>query len=496
MSLFFLHSSQLNPEKQTALVMDCLCTLKATVAVIHTSTYFRPDYLQQLQKPHLQEYLYSLLEIAISVTQDDSFLLDCRSASGLLVTSVLQSLLSDKLLLTTIIYLFGWKDCMKKSIFVSSEIFKRTSEIISKYWNLDCSSLVSQIIICHSCLSKLPSSLLHTDVSGIMDDKVENFERRKTDTGDPPQSLFCDIVLPRILQICHRIDEKSTTVYSFRTLCIWTNEAFNSCKLWAIEKQNEKLERFSADSLIMTSILETLQNNISHPIDAVRHQIKASVDKVFGIADLFENLEAALQKFVESALTGDFRNRGKCISLNCLLDYIDINSVLKFRPNLPTDLVESLDDFHVVSHVCDLYGKAAKRDRDQCEHFDQYKDSWISRWAEPVFKVVTTGESMAKSALVEYVLPSLLKTYPGLLFDVFEQTQKRAGAPPYIIAAISLFKTARGMKTFAEKKILESQQNVDDEKLWHGFIPVEYVRNCLSHIDDQVLLCSFLVYWK
>ena len=293
-------------------------------------------------------------------------------------------------------------------------------------------------------------------------------------------NLFATSVLDCLLKVCATINEKGLTVYAFKTLFCWTSEAYNQCKRLIDDQNLTDLQLYSPNGGITINLLQTFNSFIDHPIDAVRHQVRNSLEKIIRMLNLFQDSESYIRSLLLNWLQGSLKVRSKCLSLNCVLDYIDVERLLEIRVNLPLDLLDCLSDSNLGSHICDLYVKAATKHKTGLSDIDD----WIRIWCEPVFKALSSSERLKRTFLTDYIIPGLLKAFPDLIRIILYRSRILEDSEDYIVASVVFLASAKNMRECARVKL-------DDEKMegaeyWHGLIPMQFMELCLCHRDEKV----------
>ena len=293
-------------------------------------------------------------------------------------------------------------------------------------------------------------------------------------------NLFATSVLDCLLKVCATVNEKGLTVYAFKTLFYWTSEAHNQCKRLINDQNLTDLKLYSPNGGITINLLQTFNSFIDHPIDAVRHQVRNSLEKIIRILNLFQDSESYIRSLLLNWLQGSLRVRSKCLSLNCVLDYINVERLLEIRVNLPLDLLDCFSDSNLGSHICDLYVKAATKHKTGLSDIDD----WIRIWCEPVFKALSSSERLKRTFLTDYIIPGLLKAFPDLIRIILYRSRILEDSEDYIVASVVFLASAKNMRECARVKL-------DDEKMegaeyWHGLIPMQFMELCLCHRDEKV----------
>ncbi|XP_065068147.1 tRNA (32-2'-O)-methyltransferase regulator THADA-like isoform X1 [Rhopilema esculentum] len=316
-------------------------------------------------------------------------------------------------------------------------------------------------------------------------DKCDSEIRRRT--------LFTDSILDCLLDICSTVNEKGLTVYAFRSLNCWTTEAYNHCKaLLGVESETTDLGFYSPSCDTTPKLLRTLNGYLDHPVDAVRHQVRHSLEKVIKIINLFPDSEAHINMLLGNWLHGNLKIRSKCLSLICVLDHISATKFLEIRKSLPFDLLDCLNDCNLSSCICDLYVKSATCHFSEIREGESQRDSWLRIWCEPVFKAISLSDRIRRTYITDYIVPGLLKAFPGLINVILEKSRDLENTRDYVITTIVFLSCARGLRDCAKLDL--AAKRVDCVSYWHGLARMEFMELCLCHIDEQVRLdCLALI---
>lgn len=293
-------------------------------------------------------------------------------------------------------------------------------------------------------------------------------------------NLFATSILDCLLKVCATVNEKGLTVYAFKTLSCWISEAHDQCKRLIDDQNFTGLELYSPYGGVTIDLLHTLNTYIDHPIDAVRHQVRNSLEKIIRILNLFQDSETYIRSLLLNWLQGSLKVRSKCLSLNCVLDYIDVERLLEIRVNLPLDLLDCLNDSNLGSHICDMYVKAATKHKAGLPDVD----NWIRIWCEPVFKALSSSERLKRTFLTDYIVPGLLKAFPDLIRMILYRSRILEDSEDYIVASVVFLASAKNMRECARVKL--DDDRIEDAEYWHGLIPMEFMELCLCHGDEKV----------
>ena len=528
-------------------MLNCLSALKAIIALLHSQPTEESHQHTSYPDPNI-ETLCDVLEYAINILQDSNFMLDCRSTAGIALVSTLQYLVPEEglrliaplmlakqnessVLLEKVVEVFNEKKAKDKGIYTAvmriiSEKFGEQKEENRRF---------SKLIICHGFITKLDSGMLHGGGLSSADDhnvtKIQNdshdmmsfgknlvekvscldiAETSKYDddvligrpvvgsesrnnprNSDPDatsdrskRSIFISSILNCLLDTCATVNEKGMTVYAYRTLYSWTVEALGHCKRLLDSGSLNCDSVYSPQNDITPRLLFALNNYLDHPVDAVRHQVRNSLENVIRIINLFPDSELHIKTLLSSWLNGNLKSRSKCMSLVCILDHVSVQRLLEIRPYLSADLLDCLNDSNLASHICDLYVKCASKHKSEIDHSQCDIEPWVNVWCEPVFKSLSSGDSLKRTYSTDYIVPGLLKAFPSLLHLILDRSRNLENCEDYIVTSIVFLSSARSLQECSKVKL--SEQLKDDDYYWHGLVRMEYMELCILHIDEQV----------
>lgn len=527
-------------------MLNCLSALKAVIALLHYESLGEgiPGSLSRQMSEGFSEILCSILECAFDILQDSNFMLDCRSTAGMAIVSILQYLLSGEILQTIVVLMLSiTQETVNQSLSSGNidemradknELNRKVAQIIKESFRQlgDAAYRYSKLIICHGLITKLNERFLHgislsteatressegelftkledhsyvanEPIVDSLSNKVEGISLTSKDTDevaherDPKKtecektlsvakkSLFTTFILNCILDTCAVVNEKGMTVYAFRTLYSWTAEAMNHCnKLLGFGCLSHK-EVYSPRNDVTPRLIFTLNNYLDHPVDAVRHQVRNSLENVIRIINLFPDSELHIQSLLSKWLHGNLKSRSKCLSLSCISDYVSVKKFLHIRPNLPVDLLDYLNDSDLASHICDLYVKSASKYKSGIDSHESSVNTWVSVWCEPVFKALSTNDPLRRSYVRDYIVPGLLKSHPELICLILDKAHRDGTeCQDYKITSIVFLSSARSLQECSRIRL--NEHKVDDQDYWHGLVRMEYMKLCLAHIDEQV----------
>ena len=297
-------------------------------------------------------------------------------------------------------------------------------------------------------------------------------------------SVFSSSVLNCLLDNCAVVKEKGITVYAFRAMYSWTVEALNHCKSLLDAGRLPLSSIYAPKRNVVARLIFALNNHLDHPVDAVRHQVRNSLENVIKIINLFPDSQSHTKVLLYDWLHGSLKSRSKCSSLICLSDYVSVEKFLEIRPNFPVELLDYLNDCDVASHICDLYVKCAKRSKSDIDADDTSTETWIRVWCEPVFKALSTSGPLKRSYIRDYIVPGLLKVLPRLVCLILERSRTLNEQEFYVIPSIVFLSSSQSIQECS--RIQFSQQSMDHAEFWHGLVRMKYMELCLSHVDEQV----------
>ena len=298
------------------------------------------------------------------------------------------------------------------------------------------------------------------------------------------QSLFVTSILNCLLDNCATVNQKGMTVYAYRTLYSWTVEALGHCKKLRESGSLQSTVAYSPQNDVTGRLIFTLNSYLDHPVDAVRHQVRNSLENLIRIINLFPDAEFQLQRLLSLWLDGNLRSRSKCLSLVCISEYISIERFLEIRKCLPLDLLDCLNDSNLASHICDLYVKPASRHKSEIINNKSDIEIWVHVWCEPVFKALSSCDPLRRSYITDYIVPGLLKIYPMLISLILDRSRRIETCEDYIVTSIVFLSSSRSLQECSSVKLHD--QVTDASTYWHGLIQLDYMEICLLHIDDQV----------
>ena len=342
--------------------------------------------------------------------------------------------------------------------------------------------------------SALPSGPSEME-GGLDEEAIGSVDKR--DSKIRRRTLFTDLILDCLLDICSTVNEKGLTVYAFRSLNCWTTEAYNHCKTLLADKSETKYLGFYSPCCDTTpKLLRTLNGYLDHPVDAVRHQVRHSLEKVIKIINLFPDSEAHVDMLLGNWLHGNLKIRSKCLSLICVLDYISATKFLEIRKSLPFDLLDCLNDCNLSSCICDLYVKSATCHFSEIRKDESQRGSWLLIWCEPVFKAISISDRIRRTYITDYIVPGLLRAFPGLINVILEKSRDLENTRDYVITTIVFLSCARGLRDCAKLDL--ATKRVDCVSYWHGLARMEFMELCLCHIDEQVRenICRTFIFVK
>ena len=346
---------------------------------------------------------------------------------------------------------------------------------------------ISKAVCVDDVVSKLASLAISNETRGR-----STFEGKpsvdKTDLSSAAstshQDLFASLILNCLLENCGTVNEKGMTVYAFRTLYSWTVEALAYCQKLHDSSSLTCDVMFSSQNDVIGQLLLTLNSYLDHPVDAVRHQVRNSLEKVFRIINLFPDAESQMQKLISFWLSGNLRSRSKCLSLVCLSNYVRIARFLEIRTTLPSDLLDCLNDSNIASHVCDLYVKSASKHKSEVRSSENDIHMWVHVWCEPVFKALSSCDPLKRTYITDYLVPGLLKAFPMLISLILEKSWEADNCRDYIVTSIVFLSSSRSLQECSNVEL--RKQSNDTAEHWHGLVPMDYMKLCLLHIDEHV----------
>ena len=517
-----MFSVEANPEAQSRIMQDVLATLKTTIAVLVQVSKQLNDPKDEIGHSLLnidekeaesdsnfsknnQEIKVGLktgallisddfmkgveqfLQLSVQLIHDSNFMIECRGTAALVVPTLFCFIDMDNLndiLLSISSHLLDCYDSTNVEVNVVTSLTHHLREAISSVFRVDSPHII-RLLFMHAVLSKVPSNTLHFLLTNN-------------------STLFTSNMIESLIWLSSTATEKTALVLSFKTISMWVQIAkvrLSTPK--SIDDLHCQKETSYIERAISEKVIPHLMTYIDHPIDTVRHKVKAALTDSFQVVNLSGTSDRtfSLVSMAREYATGEINSRGRLSMLSVLLDFISVDLLLEARPDLPSTILALLGDLDLASHACNLYqqlasnhfkGKRKKVTTNQESATNINEDSdtlsqWISTWAEPVYTILSCASlEFFKSNIVVYVIPALIKICPSILNHILWDLQGATHNKGVLTrAAIVFLKTQRSKST----NTLHGFNNMEDgEKMWKGLIPVESVRQCLSHVDHQVIM--------
>ena len=499
-------------------MLDCRST--AGIAVVSTLQYLLPEdvllflmeiiLVKQSRALSIKEKIIDLFQVDDKDMVNDSYKTLLYEVLGIMLGKFWQPQ-QDEFRHSKLILCHGLITKLNHKVLHSGEVHREMTDKVScdnhlvaasnhdvdSFQLADESSLSNGLFSENSLIQKISSLAISTTLSPCPIDKYQLIRKlvdekeiyatrtspsSKTSTGK--QSLFSHSILNCLLDNCSNVNEKGMTVYAYRTMYSWTLEALHHCRRMLDSEDLSCDVVYSPQNEVTLRLLHILNSFLDHPVDAVRHQVRNSLENVIIIINLFPDAEFQIKRLLSYWLRGNLMSRSKCLSLVCISDYVKIDRFLEIRKNLPTDLLDCLSDSNLASHVCDLYVKSASRHKSELSSQESGIEIWVEIWCEPVFKVLSCCGPLKRAYITDYVVPGLLKAFPMLVNVILERSRSIENSEDYIITSIVFLSSSRTVQECSNVRLLD--QGADYEVYWHGLVQMDYMKLCLTQIDEQV----------
>ena len=385
----------------------------------------------------------NILKISVDVVIDEAIVLDCRASAAMVITAILskRTAIKDFLLgFNANFHQIEWSVCFYRL------------EFNSLFLSLSKPSV--ELVLLNALLTKLPTNMLIEKLS------------------DSDSSTLFELFICRLIKISASPVEKSVLVLSFKGIVNWIEIAI---KLIQVEVPI---------NLLLENVLPHLVAYVDHHIDTVRHCINEGIKKSFQLL-VNSNNDNYIFKFMTNILLGDLKSRGKICIMIILVDFIQVEEMLKLEKNLPGKVMNLLADVDLSSHACNLYKVLSEKHLTECIE----KSRWIHLWTENVYEYMIGENKEIKTSIVEYIIPNLLVTYPRLLKEFIDSMNDKMTWPCMRISLV-LIKSARAMKNVTND-FFDVFSGANEEGKWKNLLQINDMKMCLTHLDQQVFLCVY-----
>ena len=105
---------------------------------------------------------------------------------------------------------------------------------------------------------------------------------------------------------------------------------------------------------------------------------------------------------------------GCSLSYHTLLQYLTVNQILQWNPQLPQSCLMAMNDRGLAPEASYLYCVLCHKHSEE----EKCKEKWINIWLKPVIEALDSSTSLHRFLIAEYILPKILKGHSDYLEDL------------------------------------------------------------------------------
>ena len=468
------------PALQTAAMLDCLVTIKATMNVLQKCKEKIADSLNKVDKT--TSLLQRFARVVVDVLKNDTFFPDCRSAAGMALALVIRTCVENDDAVQIVVSLF-FPSYMK--IPHSADEDGATHWISSTFSHQDFADLsgFSYLNVCHGVITMF-----------ARDSLVANRKFLCGAEDGQPGNLLLDVLFSEITSICLSLKD-SSTLAAMRTLAYWSAETRESM-LDTKGVEDCFRSRMHGNSEIIQRLLNFVWNFWDHPLEAMKYFTREMFDNAVKIHITCTGNEPTSDPFVADLARKlceiDMFVRGKYGPLCCLVNILGAGAMLKIHPRIPGDIMLVMTDQTVVPHAMEFAEKMFMSHLQEISKTSsEYLNELFELWVLPALRGLSLCEKPVKKHIVEYYVPMLLKCCPESLHCIIqklhmpEKSFEGEFALDTVRCLVACLKTARHLGLLPKTDIF-GQENADTNGLWLGSISFAVLDEALRHIEDEV----------
>ncbi|XP_028408527.1 thyroid adenoma-associated protein homolog [Dendronephthya gigantea] len=468
------------PTLQTAAMLDCLVTIKATINVLQKCKDFLAELLRK--DDALNSFLQRFAKVIFGVLKNDVFFPDCRSAAGMAFPLVVRTSTTQDLVVQCIVCLFFPSYMTIEKL--SADKTLSNNLILNGFEPQDITDMsgFSYLSICHGVITMLTRDSLVTQQKFI-----------HCAAAEMAGNLLLDVLFPEITSLCLRLKDSSTVV-ALRTLAYWTMEVRKCVSDSTVEDCFKRRMRENSD--IIQKLLNLVWNFWDHPLEAMRYHTREIFDNAINIHINGAGNEPACDPFIadlsKKLCEVNMFVRGKYGPLCCLLDVVGAQAMLEIHPSIPKDVMTVMSDQTVVPHAMEF------AERMFISHLQQisktspdYLTDWFELWVVPALRSLSSSEKHVRKHIAEYYVPSLLKCCPECLGHIIKRlhASEPSSEDEFILDNVrclaTSLKTARHLGLLPKADILSEDESTSSD-LWLGSVSLAVLERGLCHLDDEI----------
>ncbi|KAH9519566.1 hypothetical protein Btru_003022 [Bulinus truncatus] len=456
-----LVQSEVAPVKLHQTMQHCHVTIQTINLVLQKS--FTNIASQVLEEPTL---MTSLLDFDLLILKNESFLLDCRCCCAMNIILLLQLLPPD-----------SHSNFQFASLLLPKTFGKflpcKTSWLTDPQaasLDMDSLSLLSYLALSFGYIAMVSDSTIKTDMP-------------------EGQNFYIDCLLPNLLGRGNKCNDTASKALLGKTISLWSSKLY--LYLEDCESEQSFVNILQGKSNVLPSLLDYVWTHWEDQLDVIRQSAKSVFENVLKIHIKISKCNGKTDSFVTTIMTHLFSVswtcKGKFSALNTCVQLIGASQMLSLRPQLPSEVVEQLEEQSLSCYTSELYSTLFVTHHQELSNLgtDSGKTEFQQTWLEPIVMALCSDKSKLKQNLVEYLLVKLLKDGDDILEYLIAKLSKVDGRTS-CGAIIMCLRKARILG------LLKAGHELSDEKsLWYGHLHPNVLKTALCSSDLQIRLDAF-----
>ncbi|KAK2823947.1 hypothetical protein Q5P01_021122 [Channa striata] len=455
---------------QAQLMQSCLAMVKTSMLVVQKSQETISAVLQTAQDHcKLEKAMGNLVCCFIDILTDEEFIQSVQSTAGMALVLLIRSVM-------------GCGDEVASVVCSLLHSSMQDLESAPQWLKQRCEGL------CVS--SRLPGVSLY-----LCHGALAMLSWKGALPGPQWEQLL--LLVPNILlDLDVSIKESSTAMVVARVLTLWSGAALD-CLQGGAQCCSPRLQQsLSGRSMLQQRLLEHIYSHWEHPLDGVRHQTRSLFRNILllhqqtnlSISD--PSKDPYITEMTQSLLQLEWHMRGKYGSLGCLVELYGARYLLNIQPQLPSCLLDLMDDQSLAPYASDLLERLFVSHKAQLESeagaagkLGNWIDCWHLTWVTPLLQVLCHARLDQTTYILDYFMPKLLRCSPPSLAHMVHALQN---TPPCSTGPSGSRGALGALMTCLRAARAQGVVPSSEEGLWGGLVPLSVIQQALVHKHDQL----------
>ncbi|XP_035827600.1 thyroid adenoma-associated protein homolog isoform X2 [Aplysia californica] len=519
---FFLPqvNADVPPVRLNEVMHHCHVTLQTLNLVLQKTVTGSAELVKQLVAADSGHLVPSMFQLDLRILNNELFLLDCRCCSAMNALIMIKlaigkeqgSALIPSLIIPT-------SETPKESALTRPSWL---NEGLSQNLNLDQQSVLAFLALAFGYIATM---------------EVEE-ALKCTETG---KCFFVDMFLTRLLQHGLRCTDTISKALYGKTVNLFTTKLLSAAQGISVTSSvNAVTIDLRGESPTLQCLLDYVWTHWEDQLDVIRQSAKIVFENVLKIhttvaPEMHNKEDSFLQSLLQHLFTVSWTSRGKFGALTSCGRLVGAQTVLTLRPELPTEVVQQLQEQASSCYASELYsalftqhlqdlstsssnergdGQTDQTVKEAAQNLgksknvpdksavnalsklgDDKKSLFHQTWMLPVVRALTSSNKKLKQNIIEYLLPRLLKVGDQVLSYMVQKLSSNnivddsVQTHPHHGAIIMCLRRARVMGLL--KSASQSGQSESSGFLWYGQLDPIVLRSALCSLDEQIRLDAF-----